>query len=275
MGKELTKNKKYSNLIKDLRAIIAECKKEVIDAAKKATLKMYWRIGERITKEGITQGSTLKEIASLIEIEETLLDRIVKFYRIWSVNCSWEQLEQLSWSHHKVLIALEDSRMRKFYLDEAVKHNWDWKQLAQKIKDNYSTAIETQKGAKAQKNTLERKTEKMYLYSAIVEKVVDGDTILLRVDLGFDVSISQRVRLRGIDCPEISTPQGQKAKKFVEDQLKGCKTVVIQTFKKIDMYGRYVCDLFYFKGETDKEIIAEKGNFLNQELLDNGLAVLL
>jgi endonuclease YncB( thermonuclease family) len=122
---------------------------------------------------------------------------------------------------------------------------------------------------------LERKTKTMYLYSAIVDRVIDGDTLLLRVDLGFEVWINQRIRLRGIDCPEVSTPEGQKAKEFVENRLKNCFIVVIQTFKKIDVHGRYVCDLFYLEDETDKELIAEEGAFLNQELLDEGLAVLI
>ena len=81
--------------------------------------------------------------------------------------------------------------------------------------------------------------------------------------------------MRGIDCPELKTPEGQVAKEFVEDELKDCKIVVIQTFKKIDIYGRYVCDLFYQPGETGKEKIASNGNFLNQELLDEGLAELM
>jgi endonuclease YncB( thermonuclease family) len=58
-----------------------------------------------------------------------------------------------------------------------------------------------------------------------------------------------------------------RVKDFVEVKLKDCFIVVIQTFKKIDVYGRYVCDLFYLEDETDKEFIAEKGNFLNEELL--------
>lgn len=41
----------------------------------------------------------------------------------------------------------------------------------------------------------------MYEYRATVIRVIDGDTVDLRIDLGFDASINVRVRLDGIDAP--------------------------------------------------------------------------
>lgn len=45
-----------------------------------------------------------------------------------------------------------------------------------------------------------------------LEKVVDGDTIDVAIDLGFDVSTSQRVRLLGIDTPESRTSDPEEKK---------------------------------------------------------------
>lgn len=112
----------------------------------------------------------------------------------------------------------------------------------------------------------------------MLEHVVDGDTLVVNIDLGFNVWTKARLRLRGINTPELksrdSTTQrhAQEAKKFVENQLGTVERIVVQTFQT-DVYGRYVADVYYRPGEKDKEVIAVKGKFLNQELLDKGLAV--
>lgn len=79
-----------------------------------------------------------------------------------------------------------------------------------------------------------------------VNKIVDGDTIDVDIDLGFDISFSSRVRLAGIDTPESRTTD--KAEKVlgleVKDKLKhlieNAKTVVIKTEKmdSSEKYGR-------------------------------------
>ena len=53
----------------------------------------------------------------------------------------------------------------------------------------------------------------MYEYQAIIERVVDGDTVDVMIDLGFDVWTKQRVRLMGIDTPESRT-RDLREKKF-------------------------------------------------------------
>lgn len=55
----------------------------------------------------------------------------------------------------------------------------------------------------------------MYEYAATVERVLDGDTYVLRVDLGWHVSIQGHVRLIGVDCPEQRAPGGQAATEWV------------------------------------------------------------
>jgi endonuclease YncB( thermonuclease family) len=110
----------------------------------------------------------------------------------------------------------------------------------------------------------------MHYYKAIVENVVDGDTLLARVDLGFNVWISQRFRFRGINAAEMGDG-GEAAKQFVIDKLNGIPFVVIKTYKT-DMYGRFVADVFYHPTLKDKEDVAEDGFFLNQEILQAGLA---
>ena len=126
-----------------------------------------------------------------------------------------------------------------------------------------------------------QKTDKAhYTYAALVTKVVDGDTLWAAADLGFGVKHRLKLRLRGINTAELGILSRGEAKRYVEKRTLG-KQVVIRTYQE-DKYGRYLADIYYLKGkekegtkkgeETDPHKIAEKGNFLNQELLDEELA---
>ncbi|MBI5415955.1 MAG: thermonuclease family protein [Candidatus Omnitrophica bacterium] len=113
----------------------------------------------------------------------------------------------------------------------------------------------------------------LYTYVAEVARVVDADTFLLTIDTGFDNWLDSRVRLRGIDAPEITTVLGRRAYRYVKKAL-GNRPVVIKSYKE-EKYGRYLVDIFYLKEKvSDPQIIARKSIFLNQELLDLGLAKL-
>lgn len=114
------------------------------------------------------------------------------------------------------------------------------------------------------------KPRELYTYKALVERVVDADTVWLNIDLGFSSWSRQKVRLAGIDAPELSTKEGQEAKKFVEARLKEVEFVVVKTHKS-DKYDRYLTDVFY-SSESDLFKVLEEGTFLNQQLLDLSLA---
>ena len=83
----------------------------------------------------------------------------------------------------------------------------------------------------------------LYTYQAFVERVVDADTIWMRIVLGLGIEIRQKLRLRGIDCPELGTKAGEQAKRFVEDKLKSTPEIVITTTKP-DKYDRYLTDVW-------------------------------
>ena len=89
-------------------------------------------------------------------------------------------------------------------------------------------------------------------YVKKVTKVVDGDTIDVEIDLGFDISFSSRVRLAGIDTPESRTLNkmekalGLEAKAYLKSQIESAKTIVIKTEKmnSSEKYGRILGWLF-------------------------------
>jgi len=83
-------------------------------------------------------------------------------------------------------------------------------------------------------------------YVKKVTNVVDGDTIDVEIDLGFDISFNSRVRLAGIDTPESRTSDkaekvlGLESKEYLKSKIKDAKSVVIKTEKmdSSEKYGR-------------------------------------
>ena len=100
-----------------------------------------------------------------------------------------------------------------------------------------------------------------------VNNVVDGDTIDVEIDLGFDISFSSRVRLAGIDTPESRTTNkaekvlGLEAKEYVKSKIKDAKDVVIKTEKmdSSEKYGRILGWLFLdgSKVSVNEQMIAD------------------
>lgn len=94
-------------------------------------------------------------------------------------------------------------------------------------------------------------------YVRKVDNVVDGDTIDVLIDLGFDILFQSRVRLAGIDTPESRTKDlkekalGLESKEYLKKHLKDAKSVVIKTEKmdSSEKYGR-ILGWVYINGDT-------------------------
>jgi micrococcal nuclease len=103
-----------------------------------------------------------------------------------------------------------------------------------------------------------------------VKNVVDGDTIDVIIDLGFDILFASRVRLAGIDTPESRTTDkaekalGIEAKEYLKKQLKDAKSVVIRTEKmnSSEKYGR-ILGWVYVNGESES---------VNNKMINDGYA---
>ena len=109
----------------------------------------------------------------------------------------------------------------------------------------------------------------MYTYFVkSVDRVVDGDTIDISIDLGFDLTKKERVRLAGIDTPEKRTKNpkekemGYQATEFLEMHLMEAKKLTVKTEKE-GKFGRMLGWLY--KSENDTTSI-------NQIMIDKGYA---
>lgn len=102
-----------------------------------------------------------------------------------------------------------------------------------------------------------------YTYKAVIERVIDGDTVDLLIDCGFNIIKKERIRFYGVDAWETrgeEREEGLKAKKFVQDLLPVGSEIVVVTGKQQGKFGRYLGEIFV----DDKS--------LNQLLLEEGHA---
>ena len=103
-----------------------------------------------------------------------------------------------------------------------------------------------------------------------VNNVVDGDTIDVVIDLGFDILFASRVRLAGIDTPESRTTDkaekvlGLESKDYLKKHLKDAKSVIIKTEKmdSSEKYGR-ILGWVYINGDTVS---------INDKMINDGYA---
>ena len=112
-----------------------------------------------------------------------------------------------------------------------------------------------------------------YEYHAKVTEVIDGDTIIIDIDLGFDVKLTnQKVRLLGVDTPESRTSDkiekqfGMLSKDFTKKFIENCNSeIIIRTYKSDDTekFGR-------LHGEVINPLTKE---VLNESLINNNYAV--
>jgi endonuclease YncB( thermonuclease family) len=113
----------------------------------------------------------------------------------------------------------------------------------------------------------------LFTYAATLRRVVDGDTLVVALEVSPGVFIEQKLRLRGIDCPEMATPEGRAAKRFVETLLAKTTGVTIHTTEP-DKYDRYLAEVFFKRAKGEgPEAKGEEEIFLNNALLENGHAV--
>jgi micrococcal nuclease len=103
-----------------------------------------------------------------------------------------------------------------------------------------------------------------------ITKVVDGDTIDADIDLGFDISLSKRIRLAAIDTPESRTSDanekkyGLESKEWLKHKVENAKNILIKTElpDSTEKYGRIIGHLYINDQETS----------LNNQMIIEGYA---
>jgi len=277
MQKITKTEKQYEKLRKELETIIEAARAKLEKASRETSVETHWEVGKCLSSsigepETESAGKIIQRLADDLGLHNTVLYRSLKFFRAYADGLpSSSEFKALPWSSHAELLKITDEEERGFYISRAAEDEWSVKKLRDAISaDEYRGGKKKKKRA-LEKTVLERPVPGLYTYEAELERIVDGDTIIVRIDLGFDVLKRERIRLKGVDAAEIDTDEGKKAEKFVRNKLKGIEKVILRTHWH-DMYGRYVADVLYDPGGLSKDDVLLKGSFLNQELLDNGMA---
>jgi len=110
-----------------------------------------------------------------------------------------------------------------------------------------------------------------------IAKVVDGDTIDADIDLGFDISLSKRIRLAGIDTPESRTKDeyekklGLESKEWLKKHLEGAKDIIVKTElpDSTEKYGRIIGHLYI--GDAEVSAVNRKKS-VNNQMIEEGYA---
>ena len=138
------KNKLYS----DIKSILDQARGQAVKAVNFSMVIAYWQIGKRIVEE--EQGGNqkagygeyiLKDLAKKLNkdfvrtIDERELRRMRQFFLQFSIRDAVRP--ELTWTHYRLLLRVENKDARSYYLDESVEQNWSTRTLERQINSLY------------------------------------------------------------------------------------------------------------------------------------------
>jgi len=264
-----------SDVYQNIRAILAQARSKAYAAINFAMVEAYWEIGRQIEQAVGDQAeygkNLLKNVSRQLTSEfgkgfdERGLRRMRQFYQAYPIRATlWPEL---SWSHYRLLIRIEDNSRREFYGRECVESNWSVRQLERQITTFYhERLLATQKdGRESVRNeiqTLEPKTDpdyilkdpyilefldlkenKKYNESEIEQALIDKlQEFIMELGKGFSfVARQRRITIDGDHYYVDLVFYNYILKCFVVIDLKTGK-LTYQDIGQIDFYVRYFDD---------------------------------
>ncbi len=101
------------------------------------------------------------------------------------------------------------------------------------------------------------------VFYGVCVRVIDGDTYIIDVDLGYTAHVQVRIRLRGIDVYEKNTDQGKLAMSYLQGLLfpltKSSIPLVIQSYKDARSFERWIADIWLPDGDLLSDRLREIG----------------
>src|SRR5690554_266500 len=140
--------KTIETLYKEVKQVIEESRNTAYRAANFAMVQAYWGIGKLIVEEeqnGEERAEygkgLIKELSKKLTQEygrgfdASNLRYIRQFYRVFQKRDALRH--ELSWTHYRLLLSVEDEKTRQFYLQEAIDCNWSTRSLERQINNLY------------------------------------------------------------------------------------------------------------------------------------------
>lgn len=205
MNNNLIKNDKiFGNYYDKINGLILRTKQNVVKNINSEMVELYFEIGSTINEliENYHLESSQNDIIKSFSEKLTKefgqgfsvpnLKKMKKFYQVFqSGSTLWNQL---SWSHNRLIMNIDDEVKRNFYLEESIKSNWSVRQLERQINSFYyerllSTSNDNKEEVKNEINTLEKK-EKIHDFIKdpyVLEFLDIKDRRFLEKDLEFNL----------------------------------------------------------------------------------------
>lgn len=261
----------YAKLVKDAGAILARGQADAEAAVSNVRVQTYWALGRRVLQEGLSQRAgygdgIVQELALDLGLSRALMFQVVAFARTYPRR----PRPGLSWSQYATLLSLKDDGARAEYEVMARQQKLTTRALQQAVSGRVLRA-----DAKATAPGVPRPRAADHVYTVQVGRVIDGDTLEVEIDLGFDVIRRQKLRLALVDAPVASGKDGRAATRFVRERLARAEHVVVKTVRTADPHGRYVGHLFYATVPATLDEVFRQGTHLNAELVKKGLATVV
>ncbi len=253
---------KYKQLKRDVQQLATRA-----DAMTRSNkVRTLWRFGRRIARERVENrtpyhSSLLRDLSRDTNVSLRNLQYGVAFQRAFPVLPK----HKLSWGHYRLLLDRPTDELRTHYLKRTLDEDLSVHALARLISDD-------QRIAHPDAPLMPRPDAASYLYRTELLSVIDGDTVDLRIDLGFHTQRQERFRLAAIDCSELDTADGRAARDFVYNQLLNAKTIVVKSIRT-DIHGRYLAHLFHSQEDLSIDECFREGHYLNEQLVTAGHAM--
>ena len=233
-------------------------------------VEAYWQVGCQILDADVLDSAAygdrvIENLSEDLAIDKRTLQRSIAFRR------EYDQVPEtdLGWSHYRELLSISDPAEREFYEKLAIEEGLSRDRLVLAIDSD----VYSEKNAPKKRVRLRRPVDHRFLFEAALVRVVDGDTMLFDIDVGFETVKRQRIRLADVNAFTATSKKGRLATDFVARKLCYCDRVVLKT-RRADLHGRYVAHVFYSTRGLAFLHTFESGHYLNQQLLDQKLAML-
>jgi predicted nuclease of restriction endonuclease-like (RecB) superfamily len=148
-----------NNLYDNIKNILNLSRKKAVKAVNNSMVEAYWNIGRLIVEfqGGETSAeygtSLIKDLSTKLTkdygagFDKTNLRRMRKFYLIYENRDTL--CHELSWSHYRALLKIENTQVREFYVDECIKSGWSVRELSRQINSFYFERLLASKDKKS------------------------------------------------------------------------------------------------------------------------------
>jgi predicted nuclease of restriction endonuclease-like (RecB) superfamily len=265
-----------NNVYQNIRTVLVTARQKVYSAINSAMVEAYWEIGRQIME--VQEGQRAEYGTGLIKylagrltkefgkgFDESSLRRMRQFFQVFPIRATLSH--ELSWSHYRLLIRIDNEPRREFYLKECAESNWSVRRLERQITSfYYERLLATQKeGKESVKNeiqTTEPKTDpdyilkdpyilefldlnenKKYHENELEQALIDNlQKFLMELGKGFSfVARQKRITIEGDHYYVDLVFYNYMLKCFVVIDLKTGK-LSYQDIGQIDFYVRYFDD---------------------------------